>query len=194
MIADYGTTGVTTARHPVSLLRATLDRQRATVSTDLTRVRHGSPVRVGGLVIARQRPGTAKGIVFMLLEDEGGTINLIVPPEVYDRDRLVVRTEPLVVAQGRLERHPAGGGQINVVTQKLWALETPDAPPLAPVKDFHPLDLEEITRQQADEASAAHAVLAPTGTDGAPPGDFDGPGDFRAVAPAVTSFAQGRRR
>ena len=186
MIADYGTTGLTTGVHPVKLLRGTLGRQRATASTELAKVRHGTTVRVGGLVVARQRPGTAKGIVFMLLEDEGGTINLIVPPEVYDRDRLVVRTEPLVVAQGRLERHPAAGGQVNVLTTKLWALETPESAPLATVKDFHPLDLEELARHQADEAARDAAALAPTGTDGA--------GDFKAVAPPVMSFAQGRRR
>ena len=110
MIADYATTGVTAATHPVALLRGALDAQGATASAALGKVRHGSQVRVGDLVVARQRPGTAKGIVFMLLEDEGGTVNLIVPPDVYDRDRLAVRTEPLVVAEGRLERHPAGAG------------------------------------------------------------------------------------
>jgi error-prone DNA polymerase len=62
---------------------------------------------VGGLVVARQRPGTANGIVFVLLEDEYGTINLIVPSQVYDRYRLTVRTEPLILGQGKLERLPA---------------------------------------------------------------------------------------
>ena len=61
-------------------------------------------VRIGGLVVARQRPGTAKGIVFLLLEDEFGTINLIVPPPVYERHRLLVRSEPLMLAEGRLEK------------------------------------------------------------------------------------------
>ena len=57
-------------------------------------------MRIGGLVVARQRPGTAKGIVFLLIEDEFGTVNLIVPPPVYERHRLLVRTEPLVLARG----------------------------------------------------------------------------------------------
>jgi error-prone DNA polymerase len=147
-------------------------------------------VRVGGLVVARQKPGTAKGIVFMLLEDEAGTINLIVPPEIYDRDRLAVRTEPLVVAEGRLERHPAAGGQVNVLVDRVRPLEAPDRP-MAQIKDFSPLDLAELERTmgRTEEREGAPATgdreLAPTGTDG---------GDFRAVAPPVMSFAQGRRR
>ena len=67
-------------------------------------------MRIGGLVVARQRPGTAKGIVFLLIEDEFGTVNLIVPPPVYERHRLLVRSEPLMLADGRLERLPVAGG------------------------------------------------------------------------------------
>src|SRR5215211_2114136 len=88
MIADYATTGLTVQRHPLRLLRPGL-RTRGTVSSaDLPRLRHGEHVRIGGLAVARQRPGTAKGVVFLLIEDEAGTVNLIVPPAVYERDRL----------------------------------------------------------------------------------------------------------
>ena len=80
---------------------------------------HGTRVRIGGLVVARQRPGTAKGIVFMLLEDEPGTVNVIVPPAIYERDRLAVRTEPLVLVEGPLERHRRGGGAINILVDRL---------------------------------------------------------------------------
>jgi error-prone DNA polymerase len=118
----------------------------------------------------------------MLLEDEGGTINLILPPEIYERHRLLVRTEPLIVAEGRLERHPAAGGQVNVLTRRLWALEAPDRP-LAEVKDFSPLDLRELERQSGDAADAGQVAAA-----------AGGGGDFRAVAPAVMSFGAGRRR
>ena len=97
MIADYATTGLTLGRHPMALLRAS--SPAGTVSSrDLERLRHGTPVRIGGLVVARQRPGTAKGIVFLLIEDEFGTVNLIVPPPVYERHRLLVRSEPLLIA------------------------------------------------------------------------------------------------
>jgi error-prone DNA polymerase len=168
MIADYATTGMTASTHPIALLRPVLDTRRAADSARLKTLAHNSTVRVGGLVVARQRPGTAKGIVFMLLEDEHGTINLIVPPDVYEAHRLVVRTEPLIVAEGRLERHPLGGGQVNVLVRTLAALEAPGRP-VAEIKDFSPLDLQELERQGTEES------------------------DFRAVAPAVMNFGQGRR-
>ena len=82
LLADYGSTGVTLREHPLELMRPTLRRgathERATSSAR----RDGARVRVAGLVVARQRPATAKGVTFMLLEDEHGTINLIVPPPV----------------------------------------------------------------------------------------------------------------
>ena len=100
MVADYATTGLTLGPHPVALLRP--DMPAGAVSTrDLESLAHEKPVTIGGLVVARQRPGTAKGIVFILLEDEFGTVNLIVPPPVYERHRLIVRSEPLLLAIGQ---------------------------------------------------------------------------------------------
>jgi error-prone DNA polymerase len=80
---------------------------------------------VAGLVLARQRPATANGVTFMLLEDEHGTINLIVPPPVHDRCRLAVRGEPLVIADGRLERRE---GVMNVVVHEVARLHRGDLP------------------------------------------------------------------
>jgi error-prone DNA polymerase len=71
-------------------------------------------------VVARQRPETAKGMVFMLLEDERGTVNLIVPPPVYDRHRPLVRAAPLLGAKGKLERRE---GATNILVSEVWALE-----------------------------------------------------------------------
>jgi error-prone DNA polymerase len=82
MIADYKTTGLTAKAHPLGLLRARLRGEGATDIGALEQLAHGAGVRVGGLVIARQRPGTAKGITFMLLEDEHGTVNVIVSPQL----------------------------------------------------------------------------------------------------------------
>lgn len=178
MLADYATTGLTTGPHALALLRDRLRGEGMVTSADLTALRHGACVTVAGIVVARQRPGTAKGIVFMLLEDEAGTINLVVPPAVYERDRTIVRSEPLVVADGRLERHPMGGGQINVVTVRLRALDGADRP-AAEVKDFSLLDEAELARQAQERAGRRAAA---------------GGGDFRAVAPPVQSFASGRRR
>src|SRR4029079_13937298 len=98
MVADYATTGLTLGKHPVALLRPDLPAGAVT-TRDLEAMRHESPVVLGGLVVARQRPGTAKRIVFLLLEDEFGTINLIVPPDVYEKHRLIVRSEPLLLAK-----------------------------------------------------------------------------------------------
>jgi error-prone DNA polymerase len=77
------------------------------------------------MVVARQRPETAKGIVFMLFEDESGTVNLIVPARVYDRHRALIRSAPLLWARGRLERRE---GATNVLVAEVRALERTAAP------------------------------------------------------------------
>ncbi len=170
LVADYATTGMTVRDHPLSLLRPSLPDDAVT-STDLHQLRHGRRVRIGGIVVARQRPGTAGGIVFLLIEDEHGTVNLIVPPPVYDRHRVTVRTEPLVLAEGTLERLPAAGGAINVMVHRIGPIDVPDRP-LAEVKDFNALEGRELRRREEEQQAS----------------------DFRAVAPAVLSFASGRRR
>jgi error-prone DNA polymerase len=108
-----------------------------------------------------------------------------VPPAVYERDRLVVRSEPLVMAEGVLERHPAAGGAINVLVRRMRALDAQDRP-LAEIaelaghvslQDFSQADAAELARLEA-EAAAGMAAAA----------------GFRAVAPPIQSFASGRRR
>jgi error-prone DNA polymerase len=102
MLADYRTTGLSVGVHPLELLRPHLPP--GTLSTvELLERPHRASVQVAGLVIARQRPSTANGVVFMLLEDEHAQVNLIVLPQVYDRYRAVVRGEPLLLARGRYE-------------------------------------------------------------------------------------------
>jgi error-prone DNA polymerase len=124
LIADYRSTGMTVDKHPMKLLRPGLD-PKLTRSTDLTRLDHGSTVEVAGMVTARQRPQTANGITFMLLEDERGPVNLIVPPPVYERHRPLARTAPLLRARGRLERRE---GTINIVVTALAPLERTKPP------------------------------------------------------------------
>jgi error-prone DNA polymerase len=103
MLTDYETTGLTVGIHPLELLRPHLDSPVLS-SHDLRLAPDRSEVAVAGMAIARQRPATANGVVFMLLEDEFGQMNLIVPPSVYDRYRAIVRGEPLILARGRFER------------------------------------------------------------------------------------------
>ncbi len=119
LIADYRSTGIALGKHPLELMRPGLDPALRR-STDLERIENGSTVEVGGMVVARQRPETAKGIVFMLLEDERGTVNLVVPKRVYDRRRALVRTAVMVRAAGRLERRE---GVINVLVSEVAPLE-----------------------------------------------------------------------
>ena len=124
LLADYGSTGITLREHPLELMRPSLPADFRS-SAELESMRHGLRVRVAGLVVARQRPATAKGVTFMLLEDEFGTINLIVPPPIHDACRSAVRAEPLVSAEGRLERRE---GTINIVVDRVSRLERPDLP------------------------------------------------------------------
>jgi error-prone DNA polymerase len=180
MIADYATTGLTLGRHPAELLRHALPADAVT-TRDLETLAHGTSVTIGGLVIARQRPGTAKGIVFLLLEDEFGTINVIVPPDVYERHRLSVRTEPLLLARGRLEKLPMAGGALNVLARDLQPL---DAPGQAGGK---------VVELPARASEGGLAVVAAGGASEAGE-EEQSLADFRGVAPAVQSFAQGRRR
>jgi error-prone DNA polymerase len=121
LIASYHSFGVTLDAHPLGLMRDDLDDEIRS-SAELERDDNGATVAVAGFVVARQRPGTANGIVFMLLEDEIGTINLVVPPPVYERCRAAVRAAPLVRAVGRLERHE---GTTNVVVSAVVELSIP---------------------------------------------------------------------
>jgi error-prone DNA polymerase len=103
MLADYRTTSLSIGVHPLELLRPHLPPEVAT-SADFELLEHRSRIAIAGLVVARQRPATANGVVFMLLEDEHGQMNLVVPQEVYERYRPLVRGEPILLARGRFER------------------------------------------------------------------------------------------
>jgi error-prone DNA polymerase len=166
LVADYGSIRISLAEHPLMLLRPDLPEE-AVPSRALERIAHGRRVTVAGLVVARQRPATAKGVTFMLLEDEWGTINLVVTPPVYERHRLVVRAEPFVLVEGRLEKR---SGVINVVVDSLRAVEQPDLP-RAEVKQIEPPADRETGRFGEQLAATA--------------------GELRAVLPSPHSF--GRR-
>ena len=189
MLADYSSTGLTTQAHPIALLRGRLPKDVVT-SRELELLAHTARVKLGGLVVARQRPGTANGIVFILLEDEYGTINLIIPAHVYERYRLIVRTEPLMLVEGKLERFAAAGGAINVLVDRVGSIAAPDQV-LAEVKDFSMLD-EQVRRGRAEQEAATKRAGQGAGERGEQAAGE--PDDFRAVAPPVMSFASGRRR
>jgi error-prone DNA polymerase len=118
MLADYRTTSLSVGVHPLALLRPHLPDGTLS-SRELAGKPSGGSVAVAGMAVARQRPATARGVVFMLLEDEFGQINLVVPPQVYERFRPLVRAEPLLLARGRFERL---GRNRNVVVRELDSL------------------------------------------------------------------------
>jgi error-prone DNA polymerase len=118
MLADYRHTGISVGLHPLALLRPALS-PTCVASNELGEVPHGARIEVAGMAVARQRPATANGIVFMLLEDEHGQMNLIVPPAVYEAHRAIVRGEPLLLARGRFERV---GRNENVLVDELESL------------------------------------------------------------------------
>jgi error-prone DNA polymerase len=170
LIADYRSTGLTLGRHPLAMLRPGLD-SRLVRSSDLGRTRDGAVVEVAGMVVARQRPETANGIVFMLIEDERGTMNLIVPPPVYDRHRTLIRATPLIRAKGRLERRE---GAINIVVTWVEALERSRA------------TVDNRSRRVAEQSPTANRSPADPS-----PQRERAVAELRAVVPAGHSF--GRR-
>jgi error-prone DNA polymerase len=104
MLADYKHTSLSVGVHPLELLRPHLPAAVIT-SAALHETPNNTIIELAGMAIARQRPATANGIVFMLLEDELGQANLIIPPNVYESYRAIIRGEPLLLARGKLERH-----------------------------------------------------------------------------------------
>ena len=151
MVADYRATGMTLGRHPMELLRPHLG-EGVLSSVGLDDVGDGRRVRVAGMVVARQRPATAQGVVFLLLGDEHGMINLVVPPPVAERHRLAIRTSGFVLASGKLERRE---GTTNVVLTAIEPLQRPDLPPTEVKRIAPPIPretgrrVEEVGREQA---------------------------------------------
>jgi error-prone DNA polymerase len=112
LAADFHGTGVTVGPHPMAYHRAALSRMGIVCSSDLQNLKHGRKTRIAGCVIARQRPGTAKGFVFLSLEDETGISNAIVTPAVYEQFRRIVTYGKFLLIEGKLQN------QENVISVK----------------------------------------------------------------------------
>jgi error-prone DNA polymerase len=119
LVADYAGTGLTVGMHPMYYRRAALRSQRVCSAEELKRVRNGEFVRAAGCVIARQRPGTAKGFIFISMEDETGIANVIVAPDLYERHRLVVTRSRFLLVEGLLQNQD---GVIHVKATQLSSL------------------------------------------------------------------------
>ncbi len=116
ILADYAARGFTLGRHPLALLRDRFERHRYRRGEDLCDAVHGDAVRVAGLVISRQRPGTATGVVFVTLEDESGSINVIVWSHLFERQRQVLLSARLLGVIGEVQRE---GEVIHVLARRL---------------------------------------------------------------------------
>lgn len=116
VVEDYSAIKMTLRRHPLGLLREELNRGGFVTAAKLASLANGSRVRVAGLAITRQRPGSAKGIVFVTLEDESGSINLVVRPPVFEANRAAVMRAALVAVDGRLQRD---GLVVHVIAERL---------------------------------------------------------------------------
>jgi error-prone DNA polymerase len=128
-VADYRATGISVREHPLAQLRAGLTARGLVSTADLHDLPDGTPIAIAGLAVARQRPASAKGIVFLLVEDEFGMVNLVLFAQVYEAHRLLARTEPLLEVHGRLERRDRN---INVVVESLYPVGRPGRPAIAP--------------------------------------------------------------
>jgi error-prone DNA polymerase len=116
LVADYAGTGLTVDKHPMFYRRPELRRQGIRSAEELRHCRDGEFVRTAGCVIARQRPGTAKGFIFISMEDETGIANVVVTPDLYDRDRMVVTRSRFLLVEGPLQN------QDNVIHVKATRL------------------------------------------------------------------------
>jgi error-prone DNA polymerase len=130
--ADFNGTGMTVGPHPMSYHRKKLKRQGVRCASELSSLPNGMPVRIAGAVIARQRPGTAKGFVFLSMEDETGIANAIISPQTYDTYHLIVVHQQFLLIEGQLQN------QENVISVKAEVIRPlPIARVAASSHDFH---------------------------------------------------------
>jgi DNA polymerase III alpha subunit len=132
LVADYSGAGLTTGPHPMAYYRGALRSEGILAATDLLRCKCNASVRIAGCVIARQRPGTAKGFVFLSLEDETGIANIILTPDVFEQDRLLVTRRRFLLIHGGLQNND---GVVHVKAQRILPLEITESTNAS--HDFH---------------------------------------------------------
>ncbi len=130
-LADYAGLQLTLGPHPVAFFREGLARQGVLPAAELPRHRDGERVRIAGSVIVRQRPGTAKGMLFLTLEDESGMCQAIVSPDLFQENRKMIVGNPGLAVEGKLQKRD---GTLSVRAEKFWPLRDLAA---TPSHDFH---------------------------------------------------------
>jgi error-prone DNA polymerase len=131
---DFWGTGLTTGLQPIAHFRAELDARGVLAATRLPAQPNHLVCKVGGMVITRQRPGTAKGFVFLTLEDETGLVNVIVKPAVYERNRRLIRSATALVIEGTLQKEQ---GCVDVLAKRFWPLDTQGTAAGVHARNFH---------------------------------------------------------
>jgi error-prone DNA polymerase len=133
LISDCEGMGMTLGKHPMAYQREAMRALGVTPNAELGRVRHGGRVKVAGNVIVRQRPGTAKGVVFVSIEDETGIANVVLMPDFFETERLKIVSNPWILVEGKLQNVD---GVIHVLAKRVEPLVHPLA--LAQAShDFH---------------------------------------------------------
>jgi error-prone DNA polymerase len=124
IVDDYSTISMSLRAHPLELLRSTLSERRMAHSQKVREARNGDFLQMAGLVLVRQRPGTASGVVFVTLEDEFGIANLVVWPRVFETYRRIVMGSRLLGVAGKVQRDQPASGEpglvIHIVAERLW--------------------------------------------------------------------------
>ena len=131
--ADYYVLGLSPSWQAVEFYRPTLQKMGVRTADELTSLESGQVVRVAGLVVCRQAPPTAKGHVFLTMEDETGLINVIVRPDVHQRQRRLVRSQPLLVVDGLLQKQD---GALSLLAQRFHPVARPEASAWVRSRDF----------------------------------------------------------
>ncbi|MCB9851189.1 MAG: hypothetical protein H6817_10860 [Phycisphaerales bacterium] len=133
VVRDYESIGLSLRAHPMELIRPQLRAAKILTARQVNAAPQGRRLISAGLVLIRQRPSTALGIVFMTLEDETGVVNLVIRPKVYERYRAAARTSPALVAQGRIERE---GQVVHVQVERLTPVTAWMEAPAVKSRDF----------------------------------------------------------
>jgi len=128
--ADYQVQGLSAQHHPMEVFRSEVSKDKVLKSSDIVAIPSGTKVRVAGCVVCRQAPGTAKGHIFITLEDEHGLTNVILRPHVYEEYRQIARLEPVIVVEGTLQKH---SGVVNVIAEHLRPIERQQEEPFQPM-------------------------------------------------------------
>ena len=148
VVHDYASTSLSLKAHPVSFIREKLQRLHITSTTELSRLHDGDPIKVAGLVLVRQRPGTAKGICFITIEDETGCANLVVFPNIFQEFRKEVLQSRLLMVEGKLQIE---GEVIHVIVNSCYDLSKL----LQQLTSSKEEDLPLLTLSRADQTPSA---------------------------------------